>query len=316
MAVAKQSDIKVDSSLVLNSQVAAALAVIGDRWAILIVRDVYLGVRQFEELRKNTGAARGTLSSRLLKLVQNGILYKNPYQNTPVRYEYRLTDKGLALYPLVLAAWSWEMKWGDGEHLPPELMHKLCGKSMRPRYRCGHCNQEIEVRAVTVKAGPNPGPAKKIPPRSQRRSRARGNTHPDVDRRFFHVSDVLGDRWTALTVTAAFLGVRRFDDFGTAIGIATNILSDRLKTLLNVGVFRRQPYQQNPVRYEYRLSDKGKDLYPTIVAMHEWANRWLVKDRDKPLRLNHSICSRRLAPTMVCSACDAPLKPGEVAFES
>ncbi len=315
MAVSKRSLGSVDSRLVLNSQVAAALAVIGDRWAILILRDVYLGIRQFEDLRKNTGAARGTLSSRLRKLVENGILYRKPYQGTPLRYEYRLTDKGLGLYPLVLLAWRWETTWGDREDLPLELTHRLCGRCMRPSYRCRHCDEEIDVNAVTVAVRPGRGPARKVPPRSQRRSRAIDDSDPDVDRRFFHVSGVLGDRWTALTVTAAFLGVRRFDDFANAIGIATNILSDRLKTLLAVDVLQREPYQENPIRYEYRLSRKGQDLYPLIVALHEWADRWLVGDREQLQILKHSICNKRLAPAMVCGACDAPLRPGDVSFD-
>ncbi len=97
----------IDPGLILNSQVAQALTVIGDRWAFMVIRDVYLGVRQFEELRRRGNAARGTLTSRLKKLVQHGILYKNPYQTSPIRYEYRLTDKGLDLYPVVLTMWQW-----------------------------------------------------------------------------------------------------------------------------------------------------------------------------------------------------------------
>ena len=73
------------------------MAIIGDRWAFMIIRDIYLGVRQFEELRRRSGAARGTLASRLKALVRHGLLYRNPYQSAPVRYEYRLTDKGLDL---------------------------------------------------------------------------------------------------------------------------------------------------------------------------------------------------------------------------
>ena len=134
---------KVDPDLILGSQVAQGLAVIGDRCAFLIIRDVYLGVRRFEELRKRTEAARGTLASRLKSLVEHDILYKNPYQSSPVRYEYRLTDKGLNLYPMVLLMWNWEHKWGQNQYLPATLTHRTCGKEMTPVYRCTACKEEV-----------------------------------------------------------------------------------------------------------------------------------------------------------------------------
>ena len=90
-----QAKREVDPDFILSSQVAQALSVIGDRWAFLIIRDVYLGARRFEDLRQRTEAARGTLTSRLKSLVAAGILYKEPYQQSPTRYEYRLTEKGL-----------------------------------------------------------------------------------------------------------------------------------------------------------------------------------------------------------------------------
>ena len=301
--------------MVLNSPVARTLEVIGDRWAFLIIRDVYLGVRQFEELRKRTGAARGTLSSRLRTLVKSGILYRNPYQRTPPRYEYRLTDKGFDLYPLVLATWNWETKWGDGENLPPELIHKTCGESLRPSYRCAHCHEEITLLGVTYSPGRAVLSTKKIPPRFQRRSKSKEDNHPDVDRRFFHAVDVLGDRWTGLVVACTYFGITRFDDIVQSIGIATNILSDRLKMLLNVGVVVRRPYQEKPVRYEYRLSEKGRELYPTAVAMHEWAKKWLMDGDDRPLKLRHRKCNKPLRPELVCNYCDKALKPGDVTFE-
>lgn len=315
MAKYAKSRRKVEPAVVLNSQVARALSVIGDRWAFLIIRDVYLGVRQFEELRKRTGAARGTLSSRLHGLVDNGILYRNPYQTAPLRYEYRLTDKGMDLYPLVLATWNWETKWGDGENLPPELIHTTCGNSLRPIYRCGHCCEEIALLGVTYEQGANSLSAKKIPPRFQRRSKSKEGSHPDVDRRFFHVVDVLGDRWTALVVACSYFGVTRFDDIVHSIGIATNILSDRLKVLLNVGVLVRKPYQENPIRYEYRLSEKGHELYPTAVAMHEWASKWLLSKGEQPLKLRHRKCDKPLKPEIVCNHCEKELVPGEVMFQ-
>lgn len=303
---------RFDPNLILNSQVAQALTVIGDRWAFMIIRDVYLGVRQFEELRRRSNAARGTLTSRLKKLVQHGILYKNPYHTSPVRFEYRLTDKGLDLYPVVLTMWAWEIKWGTGRYLPPELTHKNCGESMRPRFRCSDCHAETMPQDFAFTQGQNAQLAKKVPPRFQRRSKA--GDKGGKSEQSFGIFNIIGDRWTSLVIAAAFFGMQRFDDIASAIGIATNILADRLKLLVDVGVLSRQPYHDRPVRYEYHLSDKGRDLYANTIAMHEWANRWLIDDDREPVLLRHKPCDRRFKSEIVCSVCEEALIPSDVSY--
>lgn len=305
---------KTELNLVLNSQVAQALTVIGDRWAFLIIRDLYLGARKFEELRKRSGAARGTLSLRLRNLIQNGIIYKKSYQNKPLRYEYRLTDKGLDLYPLVLVTWNWETKWGDSSDLPPKLVHNTCGKSISPNYCCSHCHVELKLHDVSFTTNKNAVSVKKIPPRFQRRSKTKNENHPDVDRRFFHVIDIIGDRWIGLIIASMYFGVRRFDDIVSAIDIATNILSNRLKVLLKVGVIVRKSYQNTPVRYEYRLSEKGQELYPTAITIHEWANKWLLDSSEQFLKLQHILCNTSLVPELLCSECEEPLRPRDITF--
>lgn len=303
------------SHLILNTQVAQALAAIGDRWGFLIVRDIYQGVRRFEELRRMTGAVRGTLAARLKSLVANGILYKNPYSDSPIRYEYRLTDKGLDLYPVVLTIWTWETRWASGEHIPPKLVHKSCGHTMQPLFRCKHCHLTINIHDATYTASQGAKIAAKVPPRFQRRSKTRETTE-DVDQRYFHYLDIIGDRWTALVVAAAFFGLQRYDEILGAIGIATNILSDRLRLLVDMGVLERRPYQENPLRYEYHLSEKGKDIYASTVALHEWANRWLIGQGEPPLKLKHKPCGKPLESELVCSECDQALIPTNVVYVS
>jgi DNA-binding HxlR family transcriptional regulator len=304
---------KVDANLILNSQVAQALTVIGDRWAFMIIRDIYLGARQFEELRRRSNAARGTLTSRLKKLVEHGILYKSPYQSSPIRFEYRLTDKGLDLYPVVLTIWQWEMTWGQGRYLPPELFHKRCGQSMHPLFRCASCHAEVKPQDVAFSSGRNADSAGKVPARYQRRSRVK----PDGDKNdaVFTIFSIIGDRWTYLVIAAAFFGMQRYDDIASSIGIATNILADRLKTLVDAGVLDRRPYQDRPMRYEYHLSDKGRGLYANTIAMHEWADRWLIDKDKQPLLLRHKICDKPFESELTCSHCELPLTVGDVSYE-
>jgi DNA-binding HxlR family transcriptional regulator len=176
------------SGLILNSPVARALAIIGDRWAHLILRDAFLGVRRFEEFRRRTGAARGTLASRLKSLVGNGILRRSVYQEAPLRHEYRLTKKGLDLYPMVLAAWAWEVRWDSENRLPPVLTHSRCGQQMHPLFRCRQCQSPISIWDVSYRAGTSTSKAEKVPARFQRRSRGMGSSW---SRRCFSASIVM-----------------------------------------------------------------------------------------------------------------------------
>lgn len=297
----------VDQDLILSSQVAQGMAVIGDRWAVMIIRDAYLGARQFEEFRRRSGISRGTLASRLRSLVDSGVLCRNPYQTSPTRYEYRLTDKGLDMYPILLMAWAWETRWGRGSYLPPELTHTRCGNTMRPQLRCGHCHDEVRPQDVRFSASETARPAKKYPAPNQRRSR--------VKKELGTMLDIVGDRWTSLVVAAAFFGRKRYDDIAASIGIATNILADRLKLLVKAGVFDRVPYQDNPVRYEYFLSEMGRDLYAHTIAIHEWADRWLISDDQGPIKLHHKSCDRPFVSEVICSECEQPLLASEVSFE-
>ena len=104
-------------TLLRSSQVAMAFEALGDRWSALVLREIFLGARRFEELVVATGASRATLTLRLRSLVDEGILHRHPYQARPTRYEYRLTRMGADLYPTALMYWLWEKRFG-GEVRP------------------------------------------------------------------------------------------------------------------------------------------------------------------------------------------------------
>jgi DNA-binding HxlR family transcriptional regulator len=95
-------------------------------------------------------------------------------------------------------------------------------------------------------------------------------------------TDILGDWWTPLVLREAFYGTRRFDDFIERLGIGRNILTERLRRLTDEGIFHKVAYQDRPARYEYRLTDKGRDLFGVLAMLHRWGNDWLV-DHDGPL---------------------------------
>jgi DNA-binding HxlR family transcriptional regulator len=114
--------------------------------------------------------------------------------------------------------------------------------------------------------------------------------------------DIIGDRWTVLILRDAFYGIRRFDDFVKDLGIARNILAARLGRLVDEGVMERRRYQDRPPREEYRLTEKGRDLLPVLLALMRWGDRW-TEDGEPPVRLEHTPCRHVIEPTLVCDHC-------------
>ena len=131
-----------------NCAVGNTLAVIGERWTLLVLREAFLSVRRFEQLQRHTGIARNILTDRLNTLVLHGVLRRELYQERPERYEYRLTEKGLDLYPVLLALMDWGAKHGGGRAM--ELTHTSCGASVMPHLACPECGEHVEARDMTA----------------------------------------------------------------------------------------------------------------------------------------------------------------------
>lgn len=124
--------------------------------------------------------------------------------------------------------------------------------------------------------------------------------------------DVLGDWWTPLVLREAFMGTRRFDGFQRNLGIGRNILTQRLTRLVDEGILVRRPYQDRPVRHEYVLTDKGRDLFTVIAAMKTWGDRWLAGADGPPLTYHHTRCDHDMDAEVVCSHCGERLEVREV----
>ena len=116
----------------------------------------------------------------------------------------------------------------------------------------------------------------------------------------------VGDEWTLLIVREMFLGTRRFDDFLRLTGMSSHLLSQRLKKLEALGVIRREPYSERPPRHEYRLTEKGRDLWTVIIALKQWGDRWLSAG-DTPVQIVHKTCGRITKPQMACPDCGEPI---------
>ena len=123
--------------------------------------------------------------------------------------------------------------------------------------------------------------------------------------------EVVGEWWTLLIVRDAFLGVTRFDEFQERLGISRNVLNQRLTRLVEAGVLAKVPYSEHPPRFDYRLTERGRDLWPVITAMRQWGDKHAAP-HGPPLRLIHKQCGEISEAQLVCSACGEPIGPRDV----
>jgi DNA-binding HxlR family transcriptional regulator len=122
----------------------------------------------------------------------------------------------------------------------------------------------------------------------------------------------LGERWALLVLRDLFLGRRRFEEFQDSLGIATNVLSQRLATLVEEGIVERRRYSEHPERFEYRLTEKGRDLQPVLLAMLAWGDRYTAGPAGPPLETVHEGCGHAFHMVPTCSECGEPVDPRNI----
>jgi DNA-binding HxlR family transcriptional regulator len=121
--------------------------------------------------------------------------------------------------------------------------------------------------------------------------------------------DVVGEKWALLTIREVFLGDHRFDEMVRRTGAPRDTLAARLRTLVAAGVLERRQYCEHPARFEYHLTQAGRDLQPVILMLMRWGDRYLAGPDGPPLVLEHS-CGHRLEAEVICAACQQPVAPG------
>jgi DNA-binding HxlR family transcriptional regulator len=139
----------------LNCSIARPLSFLGERWALLVLRDLFLGRRRFDEIQESLGVASNVLSQRLATLTEEGIVERRPYSEHPERFEYRLTEKGRELQPVLLAILRLGDRHTAGPEGPPlEQVHTECGHGFHAVSTCSECGGEVNSRNVEVRPGP------------------------------------------------------------------------------------------------------------------------------------------------------------------
>lgn len=284
--------------------------VVGDAWSLLVLREAILhGVTRFGDFQSRLGIARETLSARLQQLVEGGLLARTASAGRLA--DYTLTQAGADFFMCLAAAQRWGRRWAGPVAAAEDAIHMACGKPFAAVFLCSACKEPLDARAVeAILRGKSvckrAGTAKK-------RHRSPGldlleRVRPSAIARTLKV---VGDRWSSLVIQEAFFGTRRFDDFMAKLSIAPNILSQRLTRLVDLGMLSRRLYSHAPERYEYRLTEKGIDLYPLPLAMLEWGRRWLPKQPIE-IVLKHRSCGKSFRPVLACHHCRQPASRSDV----
>jgi len=138
----------------MHCSVAQCLEVVGEWWSMLIVRDVFMGVTRFDQFQERLGISRNVLNQRLARLVEAGVLVKVPYSDHPPRYDYRLTDKGRDLWPVLTAMRQWGDKHAAPDGPPIQVVHKACGQISEMVETCSNCGEPVGARDVKAVSGP------------------------------------------------------------------------------------------------------------------------------------------------------------------
>lgn len=290
-----------------NCSVGRTISILSDAWTFLVIREAFFGAQRFEEFRTALGLPRGTLAERLKRLTLRGIFRQVHYSAKSSRVEYHLTRCGMDLYPSFVALIRFGDPWLCGPEGPPlRLVHGDCGQPCEPYVACSHCLGEVKANRVSYRDGPGAGRTPVEPaPRARRTAESAGFSRgrpSSVSRSL----EIIGDRWSFLILREAFFGVRRFDRLQSELKIAPNILTERLTRLVARGIFERHRYQEQPERYEYRLTAMGKDLYGAFIAMGAWGDRWL-SGGEPPLILTHLDCGHDFSATVICDHCRKPV---------
>lgn len=296
----------------MGNPVARAFAIVGDAWTQLILREAFYGVRRFNQWCERLGTPRSVLTDRLNRMTDAGIFIQTQ-SDTGVRTEYRLTEMGLDLFGVAVMQGQWERVWAASplqERYAIAFFDHGTGARIHPAVLTRPFGQPVDPAKVGWRAGKG---LTVIPPPTSRRRRSVPSVsdRPIIDRS----TEIIGDYWSWAILSAAFFRVRRFDEFHTTLGLATNILSDRLARLTRHGVLEKRPYQTSPVRYEYRLTEAGRSLYSIVLAMLGWSQKWLVADDEAPLTLLDRETGEIINPTVCDLTTGTPLNARAVRWE-
>jgi DNA-binding HxlR family transcriptional regulator len=273
--------------------VAVTLGLIGDEWTLLILRYALTGgATRYGDWLERLPISHAVLTDRLARLTGAGLLRRVPEGG---RFAYRLSRRGGETWPILLAIWAWELAWvPDQTSQLPRMTHAACGEPFVPVLVCDACRKPAEPRDVTGRFGPSGTWERSVPAAATRR-RAGSHTGPDAGL-FPQTMALIGNRWSAALLGAAFLGARRFTDFAQRLGAPPTTVADRLRTFVDLGVLE-------PADGAYHLTAKGRAFFPVVMCMIDWGHRWFRAPEGPALVYRHPDCGDEFRPRLACDRC-------------
>ncbi len=308
----------MNHQLILNEPIANGLDVIGDRWTLLILREAFYGCSRFDDFCERISISRATLTRRLNVLIENEILYKALYKESAKRFEYKFTQRGLSLMSSSLLAVQWEAEWRENNSrqstVMQRLFHKVCGHKLTPKAVCRACKEDLSFDDVEWldMADQLDSQLQEIRASNARHRKSKSKSGADEFESDPGLVSMVGDRWTILILIACFFNTKKYDAFIKQLNIPSSILAERLKFLSQANVLDKVAYQSNPLRHEYRLTGKGKSLFPFIMSLRQWVVEQMLRTGTDSNRLVHSPCGNALTIDVVCGSCGQKPWPEDI----
>lgn len=289
-----------------TNAVGRILGLLGDEWTLLIVQQALLGATRYGEFIERLPISNSVLTKRLRTLTQDGLLVRTNYQERPVRAEYLITQRGRALWPVLLSIWEWERRWVP-EHVGslPGMHHTVCDSDFAPMLTCRSCTEVVTEKQVAARWGPSGSWPRSVPEAvTRRRASADGTRHQAG--LFPETMSVFGNRWAAALLVCAFLGTSRFTDFQTQLGAPPTLLAGRLQTFCANGVLSA------PRQAGYQLTEKGRAFFPVIVTALQCGQQWFRAPEGPAVVITHLGCGEPFTGQLTCDQCAQPLKGTQV----
>lgn len=286
------------------NSIGATLGLLGDEWSLLIVRYAFSGARRYGDWKQQLAISDAVLAARLRALVDAGVLRRVPSPTTH-RHEYTLTSSGLDLWQLLLCIWAWERHHVEGQSSRlPHMVHATCGERFHPVLRCARCKTPTSTDDVHATFGPSGSFERSVPAGNNRRRLASRRSPNGHGRGMFpETMAIIGSRWSSATLGAAFLGATRFSEFERLLGAPPNVVADRLKSFVALGVFEHDRHIGSE-RATYHLSAKGRAFFGVVASFVAWAERWMPAADGPAVVAVHRGCGGPFFPDLACSACD------------
>ncbi|WP_019631218.1 winged helix-turn-helix transcriptional regulator [Actinomadura atramentaria] len=295
-----------------ENAIGVTLGLIGDEWALLVLRHAHQGVRRYADWRARLPVSDSVLAARLALLTRMGLLRREAYQERPTRHEYRLTRMGREIWPILVSIWAWEHRWVAGRDASlPRMRHRACGEPMEPALTCAACGAPVRPRDVDSRLGPSGGDGRSVPTAGTRRRSASG-TGAAAAGLFPETMALVGNRWSVMLLGAAFLGAHRFGEFERMMGAPPAMVADRLRTFVGLGVLAEEPSAERADWTSYRLTDKGRAFFPVVMTGIAWGQRWFRAPEGPALVSAHRGCGAAFEPRLACDRCGGVLAEADV----